>query len=74
MVQPLPSDVYRRIMAQAGPLTRQDIADLLASCAEPGAKRDYKKRLVMELCQEKGGGKSMDGHPIHEDLGDFPQF
>jgi hypothetical protein len=70
------NDIYNQKMAQSGPLTRADIADVLLSIGAPGEKRDQKKAAIKQLTEDKPGNHSdgFGGHKIYEALDDFPQW
>lgn len=67
------NDTAKEKLKASGPLTRDDIADVLLSIAPPGEKRDAKRRMIKELCEARRTGRSGD-HFVWDTLDDFPQY
>lgn len=57
-----------------GPLTRAEIATLMATIAPRGEMRDEKRAAVKQLCQSRRSGVNADAHPVWDALEDFPEY
>lgn len=67
------NDVTKSKRDKAGPLSRQDIADVLVSVGLPGQKRDEKVQVIKDLCKARGDGET-NNHGVWDTLEDYPQY
>ena len=60
-------------MNATGPLTRQDIAEVLVALGGPGENREGKRRSIKDLCEKRRTGTA-NGHAVWDALDDFPEY
>lgn len=68
-------EVLNKLINKDGPLTRADIAELLAAVAPSGEKRDEKVAAVIRLYDESGHqGTQFQGHHVSETLDGYLEY
>lgn len=65
-------EIIGKIIAEKRPITRADVAELLASVGEPGKKRGTKEKAVKKLYDQAGiRGQSFQNFAVWDSLEDY---